>query len=239
MVQVAQKLFDLRAVVADGVGRSVPLGHQIDHVAVELPRPFGVSGGVSCGGHAAAILLAVSSRLRDWRRLRLVFRARAAPTARAARTAGIWPCPSCPSPAGRRSVGHGSASGAFQVVKWQCRIIGAAVENAPTLRAPLHQLAAVLRAGDAQLDQERLGVLAGRIVAAGDELAEPPELDDERVPAQLAHLARLLIAQVQLAHRLLGVLQSLLERVVEVAQHASPIAGRPPRSHPASPPSGR
>ena len=98
------------------------------------------------------------------------------------------------------------------------RIVLAAIECAPAARAALDDLAAALRTLDTCIFQERLRVAAFREARAGEELAVASLLDDHQAAAVLAADVRHLYGQFDVADGLVGLLERLLERTVELPQ---------------------
>src|SRR5690606_145351 len=104
------------------------------------------------------------------------------------------------------------------------RVALTAIELSPLLGSALHDLALVARrALHTDLRQERLGVPALREGAARHELPETSELDDHRRAALLADLVGRLVADLHLLHGLLGLLQRLRKRAVELLQRRHPL----------------
>ena len=94
---------------------------------------------------------------------------------------GTGPGSCWPPPASRRIRGRG-VPGALPGGEIAVGVVGAAVEDASLAGLALDDIAAILRAGHADLFQPGFGVAAVGEAAAADELAVAPIADDQLLP---------------------------------------------------------
>ena len=98
------------------------------------------------------------------------------------------------------------------------RIVLAAIEQPPALRAPLHDTAAAFRAFGSGILQQRLRIPALRESRAGQELPIAPLLHDHHAAAELALHIRYLDRQLDMADCLIRLRERLLEWPIEIPQ---------------------
>src|SRR6266481_3465873 len=102
------------------------------------------------------------------------------------------------------------------------RVVHAAEEALAEARFALGQAAAAVGADDA-LERDGPGGLAGRVVRAREETADPAPLDHHRAAALFADEIGGLLLALDVAHLRFRCDQALLEGLVELAEHRLPL----------------